>query len=151
MTISDKELVSLQLACANLYDEERAMLDIMVEVAQEVERIITETGTPPPIESAHADSPATEPANETKSTTEPAATANDKLCRFLEKRPECRFWTCVDLAKQIGEADSTVRKTAMWKVLKKERESIKKENKNKMALNSEYLSQAKRKKYENSG
>jgi len=94
---------------------------------------------------------ATESANDTQSISEPAATANDKLCRFLEKRPECRYWTSVDLGKQIGVADATVRKTVMWQVLTKERESIKKENKNKMALNSEYLSQAERKKHENSG
>ena len=100
---------------------------------------------------APADSPVTESANDPQSISEPAATANVKLCRFLEKRPECRYWTSVDLGKQIGVADATVRKTVMWQVLTKERESIKKENKNKMALNSDYLSQAERKKHENSG
>ena len=74
--------------------------------------------------------------------------ANKKLCYFLEKNPECRSWTSLNFGKQIGASDATVRKTAMWKSLSKEKKTLKVQNATKLKLNNMHISDAKRKKLE---
>ena len=76
-------------------------------------------------------------------------TANELLCDFLKKRPECRSWSSVDLGKQINVSGATVRKTVMWSLLSQEQGAVKERNKIKMKLNNEYLPVAEREELEN--